>query len=422
MNASKPSPSTFATDRPGEFLVSYGVIDRMQNAIVKVTTDDGLVGFGELMPLPLDDREGCLAELKKLGPSVLGQDPFCVREIHARMDEQLSEEPSSRELCLKGSIDFALYDIMGRAGGIPVYKLLGGSYDDGVPMHFSISIRSPEEMGEDTAARVAEGFRAIEVKLGRFRGALDLDVEVARIAAIREAAGPDVIIIADPNIGWTADEAIEVLPAIEEYDVYVEQPVAGLDDLKKVHDAIESPVIADESAASSRVVAEIIRRDIADMINLKVLRTGGIHEACKMLDMCEAAGIGYRHDKRHPVPLGVHDDDPLLHDVPGFDAGLRRHAVHPHRRGRRQRGRRGLRPRAAWRDCATPEAPGMGATPREELLRDPIPICRLSKKGMRASSPRERGANTCRSSQPQSNSAPSAPCPLPDCCRSAEER
>ena len=82
---------------------------------------------------------------------------------------------------------------------MPVYKLLGGSYDDGVPMHFSISIRTPEEMGEDTAARVAEGFRTIEVKLGRLQGELDLQTEIARIAAIRAAAGPDVVIVADPN-------------------------------------------------------------------------------------------------------------------------------------------------------------------------------------------------------------------------------
>ena len=356
-----------------EFLVSYGVIDRMQNAIVKVMTDDGLVGFGELMPLPLGDREGCLEELKKLGPSVLGQDPFCMREIHARMYEQLSDEPSSRELCLKGSIDFALYDIMGQAAGVPVYKLLGGSYDDGVPMHFSISIRSPEEMGEDTAARVAEGFRAIEVKLGRFRGALDLDIEIARIAAIREAAGPEVIIIADPNIGWTADEAIEVLPAIEEYDIYVEQPVAGLEDLKRVHDAIESPVIADESAATSRVVAEIIRRDIADMINLKVLRTGGIHEACKMLDMCEAAGLGYRHDNviqsRLASTMTIHFSTTYRASMPDCGGTQFTRTIEDV-----VNEAEGVYVEGGVARLRNPDAPGTGATPKAELLQDPIPI------------------------------------------------
>jgi len=358
--------------RPGkEFLVSYGVIDAMQNAIVRVTTDDGLVGYGELMPLPLDSRAERLAEMHPMAASIIGQDPFDVRENHARMDSTLGPDPGSPELLRKGAIDFALYDIMGQAAGVPVFKLLGGSYDDGVPMHFTISIRSPEEMGEDTAARVAEGYRTIEVKLGRFQGELDLDTEVARIAAIREAAGPDVVIIADPNIGWTAEEAIDVLPAIEEFDVYVEQPVKGLHDLARVKAAIKSPVIADESAATSKVIAELIRSEAADMINLKILRTGGLYEACKMLDMCEAAGIGYRHDNviqsRLASTMMVHFSTTYQRGLPDcggtqFTRTLE-DSVAADQGVYIEHGRAKLR---------HPDAPGLGATPRPELLVDPL--------------------------------------------------
>jgi L-alanine-DL-glutamate epimerase-like enolase superfamily enzyme len=356
-----------------EFLVSYGVIDVMQNAIVRVTTDDGLVGHGELMPLPLDNRAACIEDLKKVGKAVVAQDPYEIRDLHARMDEQLSDDPPSQELLLKGAIDFALYDIMGQAAGLPVYKLLGGSYDDGVPMHFSISIGSPEEMGEDTAARVAEGFRTIEVKLGRFQGELDLDTEIARIAAIRAAAGPDVAIVADPNIGWSVEEAIAVLPAMEEFDVYVEQPVKGLDDLAEVHHAVNSPIIADESAANTRVLAEIIRRDAADMINLKILRTGGIHEAGKMLDMCEAFGIGYRHDNviqsRLASTMMIHFSTTYRASLPDgggtqFTRTIEDIVVEAE----------GVYMDGGTAKLRDPDAPGMGATPRAELLGDPIPI------------------------------------------------
>lgn len=357
---------------PGrEFLVSYGVIDTMQNAVIRVTTDDGAVGYGELMPLPLDSRIDRLEDMRKLAPVLIGRDPYDIREIYARIDECLSPERTSQELLMKGSLDFALHDLMARAAGIPVYKLLGGSYEDGVPMHFSISIRSPEEMGEDTAARVAEGYRTIEVKLGRFQGELELETEIRRIEAIREAAGPDVIIVADPNIGWTVDEAIDVLPAIEEFDVYVEQPVKGLADLARVRAAINSPVIADESAADTRVVADLIRTGAADLINLKILRTGGLHEACRMLDMCEAAGIGYRHDNVIQSRLA---STMMIHFSTTYDRGL------PDGGGTQfTRTIEDIVPddqgvyiehgRAKLRDA---DAPGMGATPRPELLRDPI--------------------------------------------------
>lgn len=360
--------------KPGEeFLVSYGVIDSMQNAVIRVTTDDGLVGYGELMPLPLDNRIACIEELKKIGPVLLGQDPFSIRDAHARMDEVLSDDPTSQELLLKGSLDFALYDLMGKAAGLPVYKLLGGSYDDGVPMHFSISIRSPEEMGEDTAARVAEGFRTIEVKLGRFQGELELETEIARIAAIREAAGPDVVIVADPNIGWTVQEAIDVLPSMEEFNVYVEQPVKGLDDLATVHAAVKSPIIADESAATASVVAEIIRRDAAAMINLKILRTGGLLEACKMLDMCEASGLGYRHDNviqsRLASTMMIHFSTTYNSSLPDCGGTQFTRTIEDV-----VKADEGVYMDGGTAKLRNPDAPGMGASPRDEMLGDPILI------------------------------------------------
>lgn len=360
--------------KPGkEFLVSYGVIDAMQNAILRVTTDDGLVGYGELMPLPLNDRAACIEELKPVAAAIIGQDPFNMREIYARIDNTLSEERTSRELLLKGSLDFALHDLMGKAAGVPVYKLLGGSYDDGVPMHFSISIRTPEEMGEDTAARVAEGFRTIEVKLGRFQGELDLQTEIARIAAIRAAAGPDVVIVADPNQGWTVDEAIAVLPGLEEFDVYVEQPVQGLDNLALVHAAIKSPLIADESCGTSQVVAEIIRRDAADLINLKILRTGGLFEACKMLDMCEAAGLGYRHDNviqtRLASTMMVHFSTTYHASLPDCGGTQFTRTIEDI-----VNDDEGVYMDGGTAKLRNPDAPGMGATPKPELLGDPILI------------------------------------------------
>ncbi len=358
--------------KPGEeFVVSYGVIDSMQNAIVRVTTDDGLVGYGELMPLPLNDRTACIEELKNVGAAIIGQDPFSLREIYARIDDTISEERNSRELLMKGSLDFALHDLMGKAAGLPVYKLLGGSYDDGVPMHFSISIRSPEEMGEDTAARVAEGFRTIEVKLGRFQGELNLDTEIARIAAIREAAGPDVVIVADPNQGWTPQEAIAVLSRLEDFDIYVEQPVKGLDDLARVHAAIKIPLIADESAATSSVVAEIIRRDAADLINLKILRTGGIYEACKMLDMCEAAGMGYRHDNVIQTRLA---STMMIHFSTTYHASLPDCGGTQFTRTIEDivNDDEGVYMDGGIAKLRNPDAPGMGASPKPELLGDPI--------------------------------------------------
>lgn len=354
-----------------EFLVTYFSVDAMQNAVVRITTDDGLTGHGELMPVPLDSRTERLEDLKKLAPALLGQDPFEIREIYARIDENLSEEGTSQELLLKGALDTALHDIMGKAAGVPVYQLLGGSYDDGVPMHFTISIRSPEEMAEDAARRVAEGFRTLEVKLGRFEQELDLDTEIARIAAIREAVGPEVCIVADPNTGWTVEEAMEVLPSLEEFDIYIEQPVEGIDALAEIRSATSSPVVADESALTCRSVAEVVRRDAADLINVKILRIGGLYEACRMLDMCEALEMGYRHDNVIQSRLA---STMMIHFATTYDSSLPdgggtqftrtvEDLVSPDEGVYLEGGTGKLR---------DPDAPGMGVSPRAELLGDPV--------------------------------------------------
>jgi L-alanine-DL-glutamate epimerase-like enolase superfamily enzyme len=158
---------------------------------------------------------------------------------------------------------------------------------------------------------------------------------------------------------------------MEEFDVYVEQPVAGLEALAQVKAAINSPIIADESAATTQVIADLIRSDAADLINLKILRTGGLHEAGQMLDMCEAAGIGYRHDNviqsRLASTMMIHFSTTYnrgLPDCGGTQFTRTIEDVVPDDQG--------VYIENGWAKLRDPDAAGMGASPRPELLRDPI--------------------------------------------------
>ncbi|MBI2185000.1 MAG: dipeptide epimerase [Thaumarchaeota archaeon] len=352
--------------KPGfEFTVSYGTISQVSNIVVKITTEEDIQGLGEATPLPVfngETQEAVMAVMKIFAPLIIGEEASNISKIHEKMDTIVGN------VCAKGAVDIALYDILGKATKLPVYKLLGGAFAFDAPMHYTISIKSPEEMAEESVRRVDEGFRTLEIKVGKVKGRASVDDDVARVRAVRDAVGQGVILIVDSNIGWTVREAIAAIRRIEGLDVLVEQPVRTMEGLREVKSKVSAPIIADESCQSVDDAAKIIRTEAADIISMKITKVGGFYRAVKILSMCEAFGLGYRYDNQIQTRLAgtaaLHLNMAFSRGIPSGGTQFLRHSQDFVAQG-------GLKIEKGVSRLDNPDSPGLGVTAKEELLGPP---------------------------------------------------
>ena len=265
---------------------ALGPADISEYGLVFIDTDAGITGIGEISNV--FSRRGrllCRDVDELLAPALVGLDPFDVTRIVALMDGLLwRTEPA------KAGVEMALWDVMGKALGLPVYKLLGGKVRDWVPLSYSIPFGEPEQMAEFAQDRAAEGFRTVKVKVGQ--GA---DRDLAAVAAVRKAVGSACRVRIDANMAWrTAKEAIVLIRKMERFDPeLVEQPLPAreLDAMAEIRRCVSVPIMADESVWSPRDAMEVIRRGAADIVNVYVAESGGLQAASKTFTLCEQAGI-----------------------------------------------------------------------------------------------------------------------------------
>ncbi|MFQ5711402.1 MAG: mandelate racemase/muconate lactonizing enzyme family protein [Candidatus Geothermarchaeales archaeon] len=270
------------------FTIAGGTSSHLRHLITRVHTDEGIVGIGEAAPTPTYSEEtqrGAKAVIDEcLAPVILGESPLHLEEITHRMDEAIPGHTLA-----KAGVEIAIWDALGKHLKLPVYEFLGGSHKDKIPVAGSISMGTPEEMSRDALGYVEEGFTDLKVKIGRNP---DLDAEA--IAAIRDAVGSKVKIRLDANQGYTKDVAIKTLRRMERYDLQlIEQPVDRRDfeAMREIRLALETPISADEGVFTPRDAVEAIRRSAVDIINVKVMKPGGLYNARKILYIAEAAGI-----------------------------------------------------------------------------------------------------------------------------------
>lgn len=262
--------------------------------IVKVETDEGLVGLGEAPVLKdwggdymryYGETPTSTAEIIRdvLAPFLLGQDPFRIESLHALMDRAIKGYPYA-----KASIDMALYDIVGKATKLPVYQLLGGCARERVPIAHSIGLMEIEEAVEEAIQVHGEGIKTIKLK-----GGLEPERDVELVKRVRKAVGEKVHIAVDANQGYcSVKAAIRTIKAMEEYGiVYMEQPVEGIDAMAQVARRVDTPIMADESAWTPQDVLEIFRKQAADLISLYTTKPGGLFKAKKVAAVAEAAGF-----------------------------------------------------------------------------------------------------------------------------------
>ena len=272
--------------REGSYKWSGGKsVSVFDSTIVGVETDTGLVGYGEVCPLgPFylpAYAEGVRAGLRELGPHLLGLDPREPAKLNQRMDAALKGHPY-----VKSGIDIACWDILGKATALPVCVLLGGRFGESVRLYRAISQESPEQMAGKVAGYRAEGYTRFQLKVG---GNPDVDIE--RIRAVSTLLHAGDRLVADANTGWTQHEALRVVRAVRDVDVYIEQPCLSYEECLAVRRHTDHPFVLDENVDSLEMLLRA-RSDLAmDVVNLKISKLGGLTKTKQARDLCVSMGI-----------------------------------------------------------------------------------------------------------------------------------
>ncbi|MFI6757695.1 mandelate racemase/muconate lactonizing enzyme family protein [Micromonospora sp. NPDC050417] len=262
----------------------------VQSLIVEVVDTDGRAGFGEAPQVwqvtgaSIAGAQACVEEL--LAPLLIGRD---ADDLVARCTE-LHRAVAGNESA-KAATDTALHDLAARRLGVPLVRLLGGTRLR-VPTDVTLAAGEAGALAAAATHRIAEGFTVLKIKVGA-----DAAGDLARVRAVRSAAGPDTLIRLDANQGWTPREAVRVIRGIEDagLDVeLVEQPVSrwDLDGLAWVSDRVTVPILADESVFGLRDLVTVIQRRAADMVNVKLAKCGGLGPARGLLELAAAHGMG----------------------------------------------------------------------------------------------------------------------------------
>jgi L-Ala-D/L-Glu epimerase len=271
------------------FVISYGSYDHMPSVIVKIDTDEGIVGYGEGVAdehVTGETWEGVYHTLKStIGPALLGKNPMEIEKIHDLMNKTIYGAPTA-----KAAIDIACFDLLGKKLNQPVYQLIGGRYHQEFPITHVLSIAEPEKMAKEAAAMVEKGYGSFKMKVGT-----KVNEDVARIKAVREQVGPDIAIRVDVNQGWiNSSNTLVALKQLEDLQIdWVEQPVLAddIDGMVEVKSKTTLPLMIDEGLKCTREMIEIIKKRAADKVNIKLMKCGGIYPAVKLAHQAELVGM-----------------------------------------------------------------------------------------------------------------------------------
>lgn len=275
--------------RVGEVKDTKGFRFTSQVLVIRVRTDSGIEGLGEVNGSPDWSGETCVGARavidQHMAPKLIGEDPRKIRHCMTKLSRTFANPFA------KAGLEMALFDILGKSLNVPLYQLLGGAVRPmELPLRFPIMPVSPAESASVAAKVVAEGFQTVKLKVGH--DPLDHDLE--RVRLVRECIGPKVRLTVDANGGWSVNEAIRASHALEQYDVaFVEQPVhrMDLDGLARVRRQTRLPIMADESVFTMQDALTCIQKEAADILSVYPGKNGGILNTIAIVALAEAAGV-----------------------------------------------------------------------------------------------------------------------------------
>ncbi|MEA1882733.1 MAG: cis-3-hydroxy-L-proline dehydratase [Candidatus Marinimicrobia bacterium] len=260
-------------------------VEVFDSTIVAVETDDGYIGYGECCPLgpfylPAYGA-GVRAGIKELGPHLIGEDPTQTGRLNQLMDRCLKGHPY-----VKSPIDMACWDIKGQVAGIPICEMLGGRYGEDFILYRAISQMEPDAMAGNVKQYRDEGYRRFQLKVG---GNPDKDIERIRLAADVLETGDKLI--ADANTGWLMHEAVRVVRAVDDIDVYIEQPCETYEECLSIRQQTSHPFVLDEVIDGVDILIRGHSDRAMDVVNIKISKFGGITKAALARDLCTQLGI-----------------------------------------------------------------------------------------------------------------------------------
>ncbi len=271
------------------FKTALRTVERLEDVAVRILTDTGEVGYGEAPPTAVitGDTAGSItcAVRDFIRPALLGLDVEDLEGIQRRLHTCILHNTSA-----KAAVDMAVYDLWAKRWNAPLWKLLGGARSS-FETDVTISVNPIDQMVADSLDAVRQGFSILKLKVGK-EGAADVE----RIAAIRRAVGPKVRLRVDANQGWTPRQAVRIIAALEDQDLnidLVEQPVpaGNLEGLRYVTQRVQTAILADEAVFSPADAVKIITTGAADLINIKLMKTGGIWQALKLCGIAQSYGV-----------------------------------------------------------------------------------------------------------------------------------
>jgi len=271
------------------FKTALRTVNSVEDVVVEIHTDTGAVGYGEAPPTGVitGDTTGAIigAIQDHIAKNIIGKDVDEFETLCQTVQKSIVHNSSA-----KAAVDMALWDLYGQLYNIPVYKLMGGARKQ-IVTDLTISVNDPEVMVRDALEALDRGYDCLKMKVG-----VSPELDVARLSAVRNAVGDDITIRIDANQAWTPKQAVKILNSMQDKGLnieLVEQPVAARDfeGLKYVTERSYVPVLADESVFSPEDAMTIMKMGAADLINIKLMKCGGLYNALKIASAAEVFGV-----------------------------------------------------------------------------------------------------------------------------------
>ncbi|MFA6127113.1 MAG: dipeptide epimerase [Bacteroidales bacterium] len=269
------------------FVISLGPVYHAENVVVRIMTRLGRVGFGECCPFRTINGESMDTALivgQYLKESLMDRDPLDIESCIRIMDSSIHGNRS-----IKSAFDIALHDIASQAATLPLYAFLGGKLNRTLFTDYTVSFGTPKDMVAEAIVIMNRGYPAVKIKVG---GTAEEDL--VRIREIRKVVQQNIPLRLDANQGWSVDTAIEVLSELADMNIeFCEEPIARWDfmSLAKVRKASPVPIMADESCSDHHDLERLIALKACDYVNIKLGKSGGLHNARKMILLAEQAGM-----------------------------------------------------------------------------------------------------------------------------------
>ena len=347
------------------YTMASGSLTEVDTLLLKLTLDTGDVGWGETCPLgptyAAAHAGGAEAALKAMLHGLIGTDA-APQPVHHQMDALLNGHSYA-----KAAVDIALFDALGHAYGVPVSTLLGGALVSRLPAYYAIGMEQPKNVTKIATNKIKAGYRRLQLKAG----GRPLDEDIAAIQALYEAGrGTGTRLVIDANRGWTVRDAITISQACRKLPIIIEQPCNTLAEHQQLRPHLCHPLYLDESINDLDAAISTIGSGLADGFGVKITRLGGLAPALTFRDICgirnlphtaddswggdiiAAACLHFAATVRPDLLDGVWIAQPHINKTSGYPLSIAAHDGY----------------------LDVPQGPGLGVTPDEKLLGDPVEV------------------------------------------------